>query len=98
MANGNGGDAKVWNLANVIITVMAGIIAVIIGFGLNSLSSKIEQGDAAIYARMGEIKMEVRGINECMMKMQSDITRVDTLQRMRLEREAREETRRRNLQ
>jgi hypothetical protein len=88
MANG---DAKVWNLANVIITVMAGVIAVIIGFGLNSLSSKIEQGDAAIYARMGEIKSEVRGINECLMKMQSDITRVDTLQKMRIDKEAREE-------
>jgi hypothetical protein len=88
MANG---DAKVWNLANVIITVMAGVIAVIIGFGLNSLSSKIEQGDAAIYARMGEIKAEVRGINECLMKMQSDITRVDTLQKMRIDKEAREE-------
>lgn len=91
MANG---DAKVWNLANVIITVMAGIIAVIIGFGLNALSTKIESGDAAIYARLGEVKGEIKGINECLMKMQSDITRVDTLQRMRIERENREEMRR----
>jgi len=90
MANG---DSKVWNLANVIITIMAGLIAVIIGFGLNSLSSKIEQGDAAIYARMGEVKSEIKGINECLMRMQSDITRVDTLQRMRIERENREENR-----
>jgi hypothetical protein len=92
MANG---DAKVWNLANVIITVMAGIIAVIIGFGLNSLSSKIEQGDAAIYSRLGELKGEIRGINECLMRMQADITRVDTLQKMRIDKEAREENRRR---
>ena len=90
MANG---DSKVWNLANVIITIMAGLIAVIIGFGLNSLSSKIEQGDAAIYARMGEVKSEIKGINECLMRMQSDITRVDTLQRMRIEKENREELR-----
>lgn len=98
MANGNSGDAKVWNLANVIITVMAGIIAIVIGFGLNSLSSKIEQGDAALYSRMGEIKLEIRTINECLMKMQADITRVDTLQKMRLDREAREENRRKNTQ
>ena len=95
MANG---DTKVWNLANVIITVMAGIIAVIIGFGLNSLSTKIEQGDAAIYARMGEVKQEVKGINECLMRMQSDITRVDTLQKMRIDKESRDEVRRRNSQ
>ena len=95
-ANGNGSD-KVWNLANVIITVMAGIIAVIIGFGLNSLSTKIEAGDAAIYARMGEVKAEVKGINECLMRMQSDITRVDTLQRMRIERENRDEMRRKTV-
>lgn len=91
MANG---DAKVWNLANVIITVMAGIIAVIIGFGLNALSTKIEQGDAAIYARMGEIKSDVKGVVECYTKMQADLTRIDTLQRMRIEKENREENRR----
>jgi hypothetical protein len=90
MANG---DAKVWNLANVIITIMATVIAVIIGFGLNSITSKIEQGDASIYARMGEIKAEIKGMNDCMMRMQSDITRLDTLQKMRLEKEAREENR-----
>jgi hypothetical protein len=92
MANG---DTKVWNLANVIITVMAGLKAVIIGFGLNSLSTKIEQGDAAIYARLGELKGEIRGINDCLMRMQADITRVDTLQKMRIDKEAREENRRR---
>ena len=90
MANG---DAKVWNLANVIITVMASIIAIIVGFGLNSISTKIEQGDAAIYARLSEVKLEVKGINDCMMRMQSDITRIDTLQKMRIERENREENR-----
>ena len=89
----NGGDTKVWNLANVLITVMAGIIAVLIGVGFNSLGNKIETGDNLINARLGQIEGNQKSLNECIMKMQSDITRIDTLQRMRLDRESREENR-----
>jgi hypothetical protein len=90
MANG---DAKVWNLANVIITVMAGIIAVLIAAGFNSLGTKIETGDAAIYAQLAKIETNLKSTNECIMRMQSDITRIDTLQKVRLEREQREDNR-----
>ena len=93
MANG---DAKVWNLANVIITVMAGIIAILIAAGFQSLGTKIELGDAAIYARLGRIEDSQKTQNECLMRMQSDITRIDTLQKMRLDRENRDENRRGN--
>jgi hypothetical protein len=91
MANG---DTKVWNLANVIITIMAGVIAVFIGLGFNSLGNKIETGDNVINARLTKIEDGQRSLNECIMRMQSDITRIDTLQKMRLERETREENRR----
>lgn len=90
----NGSDAKVWNLANVIITIMAGIIAALISAGFYSLGNKIETGDASIYAQLSKIEGNVKATNECMMRMQSDITRIDTLQRMRLEKESREENRR----
>jgi hypothetical protein len=87
MANG---DAKVWNMANLVITGMAAIIAALISIGFYSISSKIEVGDTAIYARLTELKTDVKGLNDCILKMQSDITRIDTLQKLRLEREARE--------
>jgi hypothetical protein len=93
MANG---DAKVWNLANVIITVMAAIISVLIAAGFNSLGNKIETGDAAIYSQLSKIENNLKSTNECIMRMQSDITRIDTLQKIRLEREVRDDNRRGN--
>jgi hypothetical protein len=90
MANG---DNKVWNLANVIITIMAGVIAVFIGIGFSSLGNKIETGDNLINSRLTKIEDGQRSLNDCIMRMQSDITRIDTLQKMRLERETRDENR-----
>ena len=86
-------DAKVWNMANLIITGMAVIIAGLVSAGFYGLSNKIEAGDAAIYSRLTELYNGQKTINDCIMRMQSDITRIDTLQKMRLEREARDENR-----
>ena len=91
MANG---DQKIWNMANIIITAMAAIIAALVSVGFYSISSKIETGDSAIYARLIEIKSDVKGLSETITRMQSDITRMDTLQKMRIERENRDEGRR----
>ena len=90
MANG---DQKIWNIANIIITAMAAIIAALVSVGFYSISSKIEIGDTAIYARLIEIKVDVKGLSETMSKLQSDVTRIDTLQKLRLEKEAREDSR-----
>jgi hypothetical protein len=90
MANG---DMKVWNLANVIITIMAGVIAVFIGLGFNSLGNKIETGDNIINARLSKIEDNQKSLNDCIMRMQSDITRIDTLQKIRLDKENRDENR-----
>jgi hypothetical protein len=83
-------DTKVWNIANLIIAGMGFIIACLVSTGFYSISNKIEVGDAAIYARLSEIKQDVKGLNDCIIKMQSDITRIDTLQRLRLDKENRE--------
>ena len=91
MANG---DQKIWNMANIIITAMAAIIAALVSIGFYSISTKIEIGDTAIYARLIEIKSDVKGLSETITRMQSDITRMDTLQKMRIERENRDEGRR----
>ena len=91
MANG---DQKVWNVANLIITTMAAIIAALVSIGFYSISTKIEIGDTAIYSRLIEIKSDVKGLSEGMANMQRDITRIDTLQKLRLEKEARDEGRR----
>ena len=90
MANG---DQKVWNMANLVITAMAAIIAALVSVGFYSISTKIEIGDTAIYARLVEIKSDVKGLSETMAKLQSDVTRIDTLQKLRLEKEAREDSR-----
>ena len=90
MANG---DQKVWNVANLIITTMAAIIAALVSIGFYSIATKIETGDTAIYARLIEIKTDVKGLSETITRMQSDITRMDTLQKMLIERENREEGR-----
>ena len=90
MANG---DQKIWNMANIIITAMAAIIAALVSVGFYSISTKIEIGDTAIYARLVEIKTDVKGLSETMSRLQTDVTRIDTLQRLRLEKEAREEGR-----
>ena len=90
MANG---DQKIWNMANIIITAMAAIIAALVSVGFYSISTKIEIGDTAIYARLVEIKSDVKGLSETMAKLQSDVTRIDTLQKLRLEKEAREDGR-----
>ena len=87
-------DQKVWNVANLIITTMAAIIAALVSIGFYSISTKIEIGDTAIYARLIEIKSDVKGLSEGMANMQRDITRIDTLQKLRLEKEARDEGRR----
>lgn len=92
----NGSDTKIWNLANVIITVMAAIIAALISVGFYSLGTKIETGDAAIYSQLSKIEANLKYTSECIMRMQSDITRIDTLQKMRIERENREEQRKNN--
>ena len=86
-------DQKVWNVANLIITTMAAIIAALVSIGFYSISTKIEIGDTAIYARLIEIKTDVKGLSETITRMQSDITRMDTLQKIRIERENREEGR-----
>ena len=91
MANG---DQKVWNMANLIITTMAAVIAALVSIGFYSISTKIEIGDTAIYARLIEIKTDVKGLSETITRMQSDITRMDTLQKIRIERENRDEGRR----
>jgi hypothetical protein len=88
------GEAKVWNLANVIITAMAGIIAILIAAGFNSLGNKIETGDNLINSRLVVIEGNQKSFNECIMKMQADITRMDTLQKVRLDREIRDENKR----
>jgi len=93
MANGSG-DAKVWNMANLIITALAGIIALLVSAGFYQLTNKIEQGDAAIYARLGEMRNDIKGQNECIMALQKEITRIDTLQKIRIERDNRIEDRR----
>ena len=90
MANG---DQKIWNMANIIITAMAAIIAALVSVGFYSISTKIEIGDTAIYARLIEIRGDVKGLSETIAKLQSDITRIDTLQKLRLEKEAREDNR-----
>jgi hypothetical protein len=86
-------DEKVWNVSNLIITGMGVIIAALISAGYFSLTSKIETGDALIYSRMGEMKNEIKGVSDWMVRMQADITRIDTLQKIRLERDVREENR-----
>jgi hypothetical protein len=86
-------EPRVWNGANLIITAMAGLIAVLVAAGFASLSNKVEIGDAAIYSQLAELKNGQKSVSECLMRMQSDITRIDTLQKMRLEREARDEQR-----
>ena len=95
MANG---DQKVWNMANLVIVGMATIIAALVAFGSSNILNKIELGDAAIYAqvvpRLIEIKSDVKGLSETMANLQKDITRIDTLQKLRLEKEARDEGRR----
>ena len=90
MANG---DQKVWNMANLVITAMAAIIAALVSIGFYSISNKIEIGDSAIYARLSEIKFDVKGLSETMARLQSDVTRIDTLQKVRIEKENREEGR-----
>ena len=72
---------------------MAAIIAALVSVGFYSISTKIEIGDTAIYARLIEIRGDVKGLSETIAKLQSDITRIDTLQKLRLEKEAREENR-----
>lgn len=91
MANG---DNKAWNLSTIIITGMAGLIAVLLLFGFNSLGNKIDAGDTAINLRLAKIEDNQRALNGLVMRMQSDITRIDTLQKMRIDRENREENRR----
>ena len=88
------GDEKVWNFSNLIITAMAVVIAALVSAGFYSLTNKIESGDALIYSRMSEIKTEVKGVNDVITNLQKDVTRIDVLQKQRLEREAREEYRR----
>jgi hypothetical protein len=87
-------DTKIWNLSNVIITIMAGVISVFIGLGFSSLGNKIETGDGLINSRLTKIEDGQRTFSDCIMQMKSDITRMDTLQKMRLEREIRDENRR----
>jgi hypothetical protein len=90
----NEDEPKVWNLANLVIIAMATIIAGLVSAGFWSMNSKIEAGDTMIYSRLSEIKVDVKAVNDCIMTMQKEITRIDTLQRIRIERENREDNRR----
>jgi hypothetical protein len=88
MANG---DTKAWNIANWIIIAMASIIGVLVVAGYSSLKSDNNAGFTALHARLGLIEGTVTSTNAEVRQMGKDITRIDTLQKTRLERDQREE-------
>jgi hypothetical protein len=84
-------DSKSWNLANWIIIGMAGVIGAMVVAGFSSLKTDSQQGFAAVYARLSQIEGAVTSTNAEVKQMGKDLTRIDTLQRIRLDREQREE-------
>ena len=84
-------DNKAWNLANWIIIALAGIIGALVVAGYSSLKSESNANSATIYARLGQIENKVDATNTEVKQLSKDVTRIDTLQKMRLDKEARED-------
>lgn len=91
--SGNMND-KSWELAMMIMGALGALIIlgmITIGaltqMGINSIKEQILSGDATINKRLDLFYMETKSTNDCVIAMQKDITRIDTIQQSRLERE-----------
>jgi hypothetical protein len=92
---GDDNEKKLWSAANLVIIAMAGIIGTLLSIGFIQISAKIENGDNMIYQRLAKIEESQKNFTDNLMAIQRDITRIDTLQKIRLDhdKEVREDKR-----
>jgi hypothetical protein len=87
----NGGDNKAWTLANWIIIAMGTVIGALVVAGYSSLKSDSNSNFAAMYARQGQMETKLDVVGNAVNQLKVDVMRIDTLQKVRLDRELRDE-------
>jgi hypothetical protein len=80
-------EPRAWTLTNTILAAMGALILLLLGAGFWSINSKIESGDLGINARLAELSAQLHTTNDLFQKLREDVTRIDTHQKSRLDRE-----------
>lgn len=86
-------EPRAWSLSNIIMAAMGALVLLMLTAGFWSIINKIETGDLAINVRIAELSGQVRFNNDKFQKVIEDISRIDALQKMRLEKEYRNDLR-----
>lgn len=80
-------EPKAWSLTNTLLAAMGVIVILLIGFGFNSITNQIRDGDVAINCQLSEIKQQNKETTHQLLKMTETIAVLKTNQDTRLERE-----------
>lgn len=79
---------KAFNLATVLILCLNALIAVMIGLGYSGVMDKISHGDNIILAQMKMFCEQMAKLEGRVTILEKDVSRIDTHQKARLERES----------
>jgi hypothetical protein len=87
----NGTEPRVWSLTNTILAALGGFNILLLTAGFWGINNKIETGDKLINERLSELSVQLRSTNDKFQKLCEDVSRIDTYQKIRLDREGRRE-------
>ena len=87
MTNGTIPEPKAWSLTNTMLAALGALLLLFISLGFYSITAKIDAGDQLIYTAIGQLRTEVTSTNTRMNKLCEDVTRIDTLQQIRIKKE-----------
>jgi hypothetical protein len=80
-------EPRAWTLTNTMLAAMGAIILILLGFGFNSITNQIKDGDYGINQQLIEIKQQNKETGHQLLEMTRIITILKTNQDIRLERE-----------
>lgn len=81
---------KIWTTSNLILTGLGSLILLLLAGGFWSINNKIETGDRVIGERITGLSVQLSSTTDRLQRFCDDVTRIDTHQKIRLERETRE--------
>jgi len=86
----NGTEPRAWSLTNTILVAMGSLILLLLTGGFWGINNKIDTGDKIIGERLTDLSVQLRSTNDKFQKLCEDVSRIDTYQKIRLDKESRE--------
>jgi hypothetical protein len=91
----DGTSKQIWTMANSIMAAMGAMVILLLTLGYYGLMNKIDTGDALTRAQLVEVVSELKAQNTAFQALCQTVARIDTLQKIRIDKEVREERQRR---